>query len=310
MTMLGQRVLPAVELGAVPFWRQVLRGFSQCTFQANEITGLLLVVAAFTYHWRMGVFYVISVLLGTAVAFAVKGIPDLRDLGLYGFNSGLMGLALAALYQPNAALWITMVVCAAIVAMVTVLASRFLPFPFLAAPFIATFWVLWPIAESIGLHKVPLSEFPEAPVQNVKATVAALGSTLFAPSVLAGSLVLAALLIASVRCAVIAVFGAILAIALSRHIGSPGESINSGFMGFNAVLAALGVNEVVDHDLRLIALGAIGATWIFSYLTRTAPFPALASGFVLMVWAILLLGWLNKRFFGTSAAADREAQAN
>jgi urea transporter len=310
MTMLGQRVLPAAELGSVPAWRQVLRGFSQCTFQANEITGVLLVAAAFAYHWRMGVFYVISVLLGTAVASAVKGIPDLRDLGLYGFNSGLMGLALAALYQPNAALWIAMVVCAVIVAVLAVLASRFLPFPFLAAPFIATFWVLWPIAESIGLRKVPLSEFPEAPVQIVKAAVAALGSTLFAPSVLAGILVLIALLIASVRAAVIAVFGAILGLALARHVGSPGESINSGFMGFNAVLAALGVNEVVGHDLRLIALGAIGATWIFSYLNRTAPVPALASGFVLIVWAILLLGWLNGRFFGTSATADNEAPAS
>jgi hypothetical protein len=80
-------------------------------------------------------------------------------------------------------------------------------------------------------------------------------------------------------------------------------------MGFNAVLAALGVNEVVDHDLRLIALGAIGATWIFSYMLRTAPWPALASGFVLIVWAIMLLGWLNGRFFGKSATGDNEAPA-
>lgn len=307
MTMLGQRVLPAVELEAVPFWRQVLRGFSQCTFQANEFTGLLLVVAAFTYHWRMGVFYVISVLLGTATARVVKGIPDLRALGLYGFNSGLMGLALAALYQPNAALWITMVVAAVLVAVIAVLASRFLPFPFLAAPFIATFWVLWSFAESVGLRKVPLSEFPHSPVQNVAATVSALGSTLFAPSVVAGLLVLVALLVSNVRSAVIAVFGAILAITLAKHIGAPGEAINSGFIGFNAVLAALGVDEVVAHDLRLVALGAIGATWIFSYLTSTAPFPALASGFVLVVWGIMLLGWLNGRFYGKPAPEDQQA---
>jgi hypothetical protein len=35
MTILGTPVLPEVELGAVPFWRQFLRGFSQCAFQAN-----------------------------------------------------------------------------------------------------------------------------------------------------------------------------------------------------------------------------------------------------------------------------------
>ena len=61
------------------------------------------------------------------------------------------------------------------------------------------------------------------------------------------------------------------------------------------------------HDLRLVALGAIGGTWIFSYLTRTASFPALASGFVLIVWAIMLLGWLNARFYGKPAPEDNQA---
>ncbi len=38
MTVLGKNVLPEAKLGTLPFWRQYLRGFSQCAFQANEIT--------------------------------------------------------------------------------------------------------------------------------------------------------------------------------------------------------------------------------------------------------------------------------
>src|SRR5881394_2321621 len=79
----------------LPFWRQVLRGFSQSAFQVNEVAGALLVAAVVTFHWRMAVFYVVSVVIGTFVARLLGGSPSLLDLGLYGFNSGAMGLALA-----------------------------------------------------------------------------------------------------------------------------------------------------------------------------------------------------------------------
>ena len=76
--------MPQVELGAVPFWRQYLRGFSQCAFQANEITGLL-------RHRRRVVqladgHYVISVLIATVVARLLNADQTLSDLGLFGFN--------------------------------------------------------------------------------------------------------------------------------------------------------------------------------------------------------------------------------
>jgi hypothetical protein len=48
-------------------------------------------------------------------------------------------------------------------------------------------------------------------------------------------------------------------------------------------------------------------TWLFSFVTRNAPAPALASGFVLAVWAILLLGWINPRFVGQPAPSETEA---
>ena len=103
---MGKNVLPEAQLGSLPFWRQYLRGFSQCAFQANEITGLIFVVAVLTYSWRMAVFYIASVLIATVVARLVKADRTLLDLGLFGFNSGLMGLAMGNFYEPNTALWV------------------------------------------------------------------------------------------------------------------------------------------------------------------------------------------------------------
>jgi len=116
------------------------------------------------------------------------------------------------------------------------------------------------------------------------------------------------ILIANWRHAVIAALGALVAVLLASHVGAPGDMINSGFIGFNAVLAAVATYELVAADLRLALLAAMASTWIFSFINRNWPSPALASGFVLTVWGIMLLGWLNSRFNPGAAPSEPEAQ--
>src|SRR5579864_7491548 len=99
-----------------PFWRQALRGCSQCAFQSNEITGALFILAVAVFNWRMAVFFAVSVVLGTITAGLLRGNGELLDLGLFGFNSGLMGLALANFFQPELMLWVWMVVFASVTA--------------------------------------------------------------------------------------------------------------------------------------------------------------------------------------------------
>ena len=282
----------------MPFWRQVLRGFSQCAFQANELTALFFIAAASLYSWRMGAAYVVSVVVATVVARLLKGIPDLLGLGLYGFNSGLMGLALANFFEPGPALWYWVPIMAAVVAAVTVVMSRRLRLPFLAAPFIGMFWVLWPCAAFMGLQKIDFGAFPDAPVTLISATVSALGATLFTSGPVTGLAFLAGVLVSNWRHAVVALIGAVLAASLAAHVGAKGTAINSGFIGFNAVLAAMATYVLIAADLRLAAFAALLATWIFSYVGRSMPAPALASGFVLTVWVIMLLGRLNPWFNG------------
>lgn len=305
MTIMGNEVLPDVELGAVPFWRQFLRGLSQCAFQANEITGLIFVAAVALFSWRMAVFYVISVLIATVVARLLKADRILADLGLFGFNSGLMGLAMGSFYEPNTALWVWVVVLAAFTAVVAIAMSKFLPIPFLAAPFILSFWLMWFVADTRPeLAKLELGPWPVENVRWGTAVIDALGSTLFAPAVITGILFFIGVMVSNWRHAVIALLAATIAVSLAAHIGVAGGAINTGFVGFNAVLAALGVAAVLDGDLRMAVLAAMLATWFFSYINRNAPVPALASGFVLAVWATMLLDWLHRKFGPKKVVAE------
>jgi urea transporter len=254
------------------------------------------VVAVAIFNWRMAIAFLLGAIIGTLTARVLRGPEDLLDAGLLGFNSALMGLALGHFFQPDILVWAWVCVFAALTAVLTVLMAKLLPFPFIAAPFIVAFWLIWPIAETIGLTKIQLGAFPEADVMWLMATVSALGSALFSPNVISGVIFLIGIAISNWRHAVVALIGGFVAVALAQHVGATGGAINSGFVGFNAVLAALAAYVLVAKDLRLVILAAISATWLASYVYRGMPAPVLASGFVLSVWAILLLAWANPRF--------------
>jgi urea transporter len=281
---------------ATRFGRQVLHGLSQCAFQANAVTGAVFVVAVALFNLRMSATYLLATIIGTLTARVLRAPEDLLDAGLLGFNSALTGLALGHFFQPAILVWVWVCIFAAVSAALTVLMMKLLPFPFLAVPFILIFWLMWPIAGSIGLTKIDFGAFPEADVMWTTATASALGSALFSPSAISGVVFFAGIAVSDWRHAIIALIGSFVAVALAEHAGALGGAINSGFVGFNGVLAALAAYVIVARDLRLVVFAAIAATWLASYVYRGVPVPVLASGFLLSIWGILLLAWLNPRF--------------
>jgi urea transporter len=249
----------------------------------------------------MTAFYVIAVIVGTLVARLLNGIGALLDLGLYGFNSGLIGLALGNFFQPDPMLWLWVVVFAIVAAVVTVVMSKWVPIPFLAAPFIITFWAAWLLADALQMTKVQFDPFPDIPVVFGPSIIAALGSALFVPAIESGIIFLGGIAISNWRHALVAAFGAFIANALAVEAHARGGAINFGFVGFNGVLAALAAYEIVAPDLRLVVLASLMATWLAAFVYHRVPAPVLASGFVLSIWAMLLLAWVNPYFAGKSS---------
>jgi urea transporter len=249
----------------------------------------------------MAAFYVIAVVVATLVARLLNGIAPLLDLGLYGFNSGLIGLALGNFFEPDPMLWLWVVVFAIIAAVVTVAMSKWVPIPFLAAPFILTFWGAWLLSDTLQMTKVHFDPFPDIPVVLGPSIIAALGSALFVASKVSGCIFLAGIAVSNWRHALIAVIGAFFANALAVEAHGRGGAINFGFVGFNGVLAALAAYVIVAPDLRLVVLGSLMATWLAAFVYHRWEIPVLASGFVLAIWAMLLLAWVNPRFAGKAS---------
>jgi urea transporter len=301
-TIFGRSVLPAVEDGKVPFWRIVLRGCSQCCFQTNEVTGAIFLLAVLSYSWRMAAFMLIGAIVGPAVALLLRANRALIELGLYGFNSCLMALALGNFFSKPGALWIAMVVLTAVVAALTVVLIRILPFPVIAAPFILTFWIFWPLADNFGIAKLEFPPFIDEKVLHLRAGLAALGATLFAGKVLAGLVFFVGVLVSNWRHAVLALVAAFLADITGVWWDVPGQQINLGLAGLNAVLAAVAIYSLCGSDLRLALFGAIVAGAILPLFSNLGLVP-LAAGFVLTTWAVMFLGWFQGRYFNARTAA-------
>jgi urea transporter len=70
-----------------------------------------------------------------------------------------------------------------------------MPFPFLATPFILTFWAVWFLADGYHITKLDLAEFSDNPIRWGVALLSTLGSALFAPSPLTGAIFLGGILI-------------------------------------------------------------------------------------------------------------------
>jgi urea transporter len=207
-----------------------------------------------------------------------------------------MGLALGNFFHQSPMLWAAMVVLATLTGALTVAMSKWLPFPFLAAPFIALFWAVWPLADALGLTKIVFDPFPDSPVAWGNGIfLSTLAAALFASGLLSGLIFLVGVAVSNWRHALVAVIGATIANGLADQAGVPGGPINAGLVGFNGVLAALAAYALVAEDLRLAVLGSLLATWLLSYVARNAPVPFLASGFVLAVWLMIFLGWLSPR---------------
>ena len=134
---------------------------------------------------------------------------------------------------------------AAIVAAVAVLLSKVLPIPYLAAPFILSFWVLYAIADSLGMEKVQFGDIPGDKVTWIASIFAAAGGALFVGTVLSGMLFLFGVALSNWRHAVIVVFAVLIThwIAFQGQV-APG-AINAGLIGFNAVLCSIAVYSIL-----------------------------------------------------------------
>lgn len=299
-------IFPPVESGKVPYWRLVLRGFSQLCFQSNELTGLLFLIAVLIASPISAAYFLVAGMMAPAGRMLMGEHKAALETGLPGLNPSLVALSLPAFFHTgwtDIGMWAVLVICVAVSIVLVRVCLAVLPFPTIAFPFLIVFWVLYALAPHFDiLRPITFGALAPETFHPLKAVLFSLGQTLFSPTIWSGLLFATGVLLSNWRHGLIAVFGAIIGTTVSYYYRDVDPaSVDFGLYGSNGVLTAVSVFVICGGKLRLAILGALVATILIPAIAHLGV-PTLAAPFVFTAWLVLALGWVEDRWFDVRPA--------
>lgn len=271
----------------------ILKGVGQIMLQNNAWTGLFFLAGICCGSWQMGIATIIAAITGTITAKLLK-FPDAEiEMGWYGFNAALVGVAFIYFFQPSLLLWIALLTGSALSSVI----HHFLikrKFPSYTFPFIVVTWIFMAIA----------SQFPDVFQQQTGTTAAAandyltlftysFGQVIFQENWCAGLFFIIGVLISRPIAAMYAIAGIAISAIIAFGMKEPVPDIFQGLLSYNAVLCAIAFAGNKKEDF-LLGLISVVLSVIIMMLMRQMNLPALTFPFVAATWLTLLikLVWL------------------
>jgi urea transporter len=304
----------------------VLRGVGQVMLQNNSYAGLLFLLGIFYNSPLFGA----AVLLGTAVSTTTAMLLSVDRAqvraGLFGFNGGLVGIALLYFLQPDPLTWGCVVFaagCSTIVMAAFLTLVGVWTIPALTAPFVFTSLCFFLATARFGrlesTHLLPTAGLPKAVAVEGVVTLSTIAEGLFnglaqvffQGNVITGILFAVGLVISSRVAGAAALAGSLTGLLVAWGMGAAEPAIRSGAFGFNSVLVAIalgGVFFVLDRVSIAYALLATTATAVVFAAVSAAleplGVPALTLPFVLVTWLFLLASPIFPRLRSVAIAAE------
>jgi urea transporter len=288
----------------------VLRGLGQVMFQNNSYAGLLFLVGIACNSLVFASAALLGTLASTLAAIALGADRQMVRSGMFGFNGGLVGIALLCFLQPTPLVWACVVVAAAsssivMAAMLTALAAARLPV--LTAPFVLTSLCVLLASARFGhlqaTDLLPTAGLPKAAAVEGVVTVSTfgdgvlngVGQVFLQDNLLSGALFTLGLLVASRRACLAALAGSFAGMLVAWGMGAAEPAIRAGLFGYNSVLVAIALSGAVLAPGRVATAWAVFAALVTPFVTAATmavlePFglPALTLPFVLVTWTFLL----------------------
>jgi urea transporter/murein DD-endopeptidase MepM/ murein hydrolase activator NlpD len=253
----------------------VLGSYSQIFFTRSRAVGVLLLAATFVVPVQ-GLFGLGAVLLALSVARLFHFSSDSIRAGIFSYNALLVGLGMAALFQPSPAVIALAMVATllAVVATATLNAALGATFnlPSLTLPFLLVFYLLLAfVGELRGVEAVPHAYVAaiqgEALPHVVASYLKSLGAIFFLPRVDAGAMILVALLFYSRIGFVLSLLGFAVAYPISLHLVAVPDAELHLMMGYNLILVAVALGGVWFVARPTALLFALGGTLVGAVLT-------------------------------------------
>lgn len=293
------------------FMDAVLRGIGQVMLQNNSYAGLLFLAGIFYNSALLGLAVLAGAATSTATALLLGLDRAQLRAGLFGFNGALTAVALLFFFQSDLRVWVYVLCAAAITTVLMAALLRMLAtwqLPALTAPFVFTTLCFVLASARFGqLHatqQLPTSgRLPQgASIEGVVglATVAegvfnGVAQVFFQGNVVTGILFTLGLLVSSRVAAIFALLGSLAGLLVAWGMGAAEPAMRVGAYGFNSVLTAIVLCDVVLVPNAAAAAYALLAALVTAvvYAAVAAAFeplgmPALTLPFVLVAWVFVL----------------------
>ncbi|MFC4847836.1 urea transporter [Hephaestia sp. GCM10023244] len=291
------------------FLDTVLRGIGQVMLQNNAYAGLLFLIGIFYNSPLFGAAVLLGAAVSTATAMLLGVDRDAVRAGLFGFNGGLVAIALLYFLQPGVITWGCVIFAAACATIVTAAMRTLMQVwkvPALTAPFVFTSWCFFLATARFGrlesTHLLPTAGLPKAVAVEGVVTLSTvtdglfngIAQVFFQGNVVTGITFTAGLLVASRLAGVLALAGSLTGLLVAWGMGAAEPAIRSGAFGFNSVLVAIalgGVFFVRDRvSVAYALLATIATAIVFAAVSAALEplgIPALTLPFVLVTWLFL-----------------------
>lgn len=279
-------------------WISPLTGLGQIMFQDSALTGALFLAGIAVVSPLMAAGAALAAVIGTLTAYVCRlDIGEIRD-GLYGFNAGLVGIAVLANYEPVLLTFALLIAGAAISTLLTWAMRHRIPFPTYTLPFIVTTWLVLYVAHQSELSAVVPTPIKKEPFDMTAAVIKGISEVMFQANVLTGALFLVGIMLCSWKGAFWAVVGSLAGVMVGVSHNAPEENLSLGLYGYNAALAAMAL-ALYRPSVMLPLMAAI----ISIPITEKFPLlglPTLTTPFVLASWTMIALDKLDDRLYGKS----------
>ena len=288
----------------------VLRGVGQVMLQGNSYAGLLFLVGIFCNSPLFGLGALLGTGASTATAMMLGTDRGQVRAGLFGFNGGLVAIALLYFLEPDALTWGCVIFAAAcstiMMAGIASLTGNW-KLPALTAPFVLTSLCFFLATARFGRIEstdlLPTAGLPKAVTVEGVVTASTvvdglfngIAQVFFQGNVITGILFVAGLLISSRAACIAALAGSLTGLLVAWGMGAAEPAIRAGAFGYNSVLVAIALGGQFFVPGRASAAYAVFATiataLVFAAVSASLEplgLPALTLPFVLVTWLFLL----------------------
>lgn len=276
-----------------------MKNLSQIIFSSNPYAGVLILIALFIYSLPLGFAAIISLLAVYTYTFLTK---ENNNEGLLGYNSILVGIALATFFE------LSFLSCFYIyfAAFITIPATQFIKYllqkynlPLLTMPFVAI-TLLFILSASrfarlITTNNLPMASLPKTNnlVEGVvtlstffHGTLHGFSQIILTENLYSGILIILAFFITKKEQSALAIVASFIGVLISWPLGASEAVIRSGAYGFNAILTAVALS-LINENIFIILIASILSTILFASLGaffEALGLPSLTLSFILTTW--------------------------